>query len=47
MNIEIYVLVKNRALGHTTSIEDGQVQAHHIIQDAWAKENNPRIFEES
>ena len=32
---------KNRALGHTTSIEDGQVQAHHIIQDAWAKENIP------
>ena len=33
---------KNRALGHTTSIEDGQVQAHHIIQDAWAKNNIPK-----
>ena len=29
----------NRAPGHTNTIEDNLVQAHHPIQDQWAKVN--------
>ena len=30
---------KNRALGHSANKIDGKIQAHHIIQDEWAKQN--------
>ena len=30
---------KNRAIGHSRYKKDGNIQAHHIIQNEWAKQN--------